>query len=102
MEPKRLTARVAPYVGAIFDARRRGVTWGEISVLFAVKSRAVAEAYTRARAGIAAGRYAVDQRPLPEPEPQKPRPPHAVGTGNHEDLPPLPPFGSGGSNFEQL
>ena len=67
MGPNRLTPRVARHVDAIAIARREGVTWKQIAALFDATADTVRLAYARARAGLAAGRYVVQQMPLPEP-----------------------------------
>ena len=67
MEPNRLTPRIARHVDAIAIARLAGVTWQQIATLFGTTADTLRLAYARARAGLASGRYVVQQMPLPEP-----------------------------------
>ena len=76
MRPEKLTARVAPHIDAIDVARRAGITWREIAkVLEASSVSAIRTAVWRARRGVDAGRYVVEQMPLPEPAVQRPEHP---------------------------
>ena len=100
MEPDRLTPRVARHADAIAIARREGVTWKQIATLFGTTADTLRLAHARARAGLASGRYVVQQVPLPEPvadQPQggvardtaptyrPPRPLPAAGTRSEEE-----------------
>lgn len=61
----RLTARVAPYRDAITEARKAGLTWGDIATVLGVKTP------DRLRwAVLHSQKYEAAQIPLPTPEPQ--------------------------------
>lgn len=67
LESTNLSARVAPYIGAIDEARNRGVRWLQLAELFNVSSQIqFRKAVERGRLGIAKERFVVEQRPLPE------------------------------------
>ena len=72
--PKRLFARVAPYLEAIESARRAGWTWAELAQRLAgtigtVRPRSLANACAVARRLSSEGVLQVPQRPLPDEDP---------------------------------
>lgn len=72
MEPKNKTVRVAARLDAINDARRQGLTWGEIAEQgsWAWGNMSPASLQTtigRARRAVAKGLYAPPPRPLIDP-----------------------------------
>ncbi|OFC56190.1 hypothetical protein BAE30_10170 [Acidithiobacillus caldus] len=72
--PKRLFARVAPYLEAIESARRAGWTWAELAERLAgaigtVRPRSLANACAVARRLSSEGVLQVPQRPLPDEDP---------------------------------
>jgi len=72
--PKRLFARVAPYLEAIDSARRAGWTWAELAQRLAgtigtVRPRSLANACAVARRLSSEGILQVSQRPLPDEDP---------------------------------
>ncbi len=83
----RLTARVAPYLEAIAEARAAGLTWADIGHVFQVKARRLQWAVKHCR-------YTAEQRPLPEPEAPAAKPaPRATAQPAKAAtaVPPLPP-----------
>ena len=63
----RMTARVAPYKDAITEARRAGLTWGDIARMLGIPNAdAVRQAVRKCQ-------WAAEQIPLPEPPPQPPQ-----------------------------
>ncbi len=56
----RLTARIAPYLTAIGEARQRGLTWPDIAALLGVPPDPLRRAYLHGK------RYLAEQQPLPE------------------------------------
>lgn len=74
MVPKRLFARVAPFLEAIESARRAGWTWAELAERLAgtigtVRPRSLANAVAVARRLSSEGVLQVPQRPLPDEDP---------------------------------
>lgn len=86
MESSRLSARLAAYLDAMQAARKAGVTWTQLGVIFGTSGKYMAEAAKVA----ASGKYmAQEQLPLPsiqatkatkaEPEPQSEQPRRVTG-----------------------
>jgi hypothetical protein len=65
MGPKRTTARVAPYLQAIEQARREGWTWKELAELFNVP-------WETLRYAVRNCRFQAEQRPFPEHKQENP------------------------------
>lgn len=65
MEPKRLFARVAPYLDSIAQARGAGVSLVEIGAWFGAGGKEMYKAIWRAKRGLETGRLSVEQKPLP-------------------------------------
>ena len=88
----RMTARVAPYKEAIAEARRAGLTWGDIAQLLGIQGAdAVRQAVRKCQ-------WAAEQIPLPEPLPQQPvrqqqQPTAPTGAGGKKTFDSLPQIG---------
>ena len=63
--PKKLTARVAPYLEAIASVRAAGWGWPDIAAIVAPSANPNA-----VRSAVKKCKYRVEQLPLPEPEPE--------------------------------
>lgn len=65
----RLTARIAPYLDAIREARSAGLTWKDVSRLLGTDN------HDQLRWAVKTCKYQVKQLPLPEPPPKALPPP---------------------------
>ena len=82
----RMTARVAPYLQAIVQARKAGLTWADIGRLLGIeKADALRQAVKQCK-------WVIEQQPLPEPETLKLAKPVAASTSRTAapQTPPLP------------
>ena len=89
-QAKRLTARVAPYLDAIKEAKSAGLTWADIATALRVEnSDSLRKAVYRCR-------YRAEQVPLPTPEKAKPvgaTTPKPAGQSQPFDINSLPRIG---------
>ncbi len=79
----RMTARVAPYLSAINEARAAGLTWGDVAARLGAPGQAA-----RVRWAVLHCRYTADQMPLPEPLAAQPQ--ASVKTQESARVPPPP------------